>query len=363
MPSGRFGNLFEGVYGGRKVFLTGHTGFKGSWMSLWLQMLGAEITGFSLSYPSRPNHFSLLDLNFKSLFGDIRNGPALTEALAQCRPDIVFHFAAQPIVRASYENPVETYETNLLGTVNLLEGCRKTPGIRAVIIVTTDKCYENRETMRGYREDDPMGGYDPYSASKACAELAVSSYRRSFFSGGPLVASVRAGNVIGGGDWGRDRLVPDIMRAAGNNEKVTIRNAAAVRPWQHVLDPLAGYLQLGQKLFAGKRDFAQAWNFGPEQEDCTDVLNMVNSIRENWGKVQYQAISNPQGLHEANMLRLDCAKANNLLGWRGVWRTRVMIEKTVQWYRAFYETGKAVSREQLLAYLDDAENSGMAWAA
>lgn len=355
--------MFNGIYCNKKVFLTGHTGFKGSWMCLWLKMLGAQVTGYSLSCPGEPNHFSLLDLNMKSVFADVRSGPALTAAIAKCSPDIVFHFAAQPIVRTSYENPVETFETNVLGTVNLLEACRNAPGVRAVIIVTTDKCYENREWIWGYREDDALGGHDPYSASKACAEIAASSYRRSFFSGGTLVSSVRAGNVIGGGDWGKDRLVPDIMRAAGGNERVAIRNAAAVRPWQHVLDPLAGYLQLGQKLLEGQREFAGSWNFGPGLDECHDVLKIVNMIRENWGRVKFEIEANPRSPHEANTLKLDCTKANTVLGWRPVWGTPVMIRKTVQWYRSFYESGKAVSNEQLLAYIDDAENSDMAWAA
>lgn len=355
--------MFKGIYSNRKVFITGHTGFKGSWMCLWLKMLGAEITGFSLSYPSRPNHLSLLDLNLNSIFADVRNGTDLTEAVARCKPDIVFHFAAQPIVRTSYENPVDTFETNVLGTVNLMESCRKTPGIKAIIIITTDKCYENREWVWGYRENDALGGHDPYSASKACSELVVSSYRKSFFSEGPLVSTVRAGNVIGGGDWGKDRLVPDIMRAAGNNLPVTIRNAAAVRPWQHVLDPLAGYLQLGQKLLEGNREFAGAWNFGPPMDGCANVLGVVEMIRENWARVKYQIEASPQSPHEAKILRLDCAKAYALLGWRPVWRTPAMIRKTVQWYRSFYETGRALSSEQLLAYIDDAETNSLAWAA
>lgn len=363
MPSGRYGKVFNGIYQNRKVFLTGHTGFKGSWMCLWLKMLGAELTGYSSSFPSEPNHFNLLDLKINSVFADVRNGPDLAGAMARCRPDIVLHFAAQPIVRISYENPLETFETNVLGTVNLLEACRKTPGIRAVIIVTTDKCYENREWIWGYREQDALGGHDPYSASKACAEIAASSYSRSFFTDGPLVATVRAGNVIGGGDWGRDRLVPDIMRAAGNNELVSIRNAAAVRPWQHVLDPLAGYLQLGQKLLEDRREFASAWNFGPGLDDCHNVLKVVSMIKENWGRVKFEIEANPRNPHEANTLKLDCTKANTVLGWKPVWSTPVMIRKTVQWYRSFYESGNAVSSEQLLAYIDDAVNSDLAWAA
>jgi CDP-glucose 4,6-dehydratase len=361
--------MFNNIYTKKKVFVTGHTGFKGSWLCKWLEMLGACVTGYSLQPPTQPNHFELLDLKIDSILGDIRNFDDLNIAFKKCKAEIVFHLAAQPLVRQSYKNPTETFETNLIGTVNLLEACRQAQSVKAIVIVTSDKCYENRESHWGYRENDPMGGRDPYSASKGCAELATASYRKSFFAVDSyskthqtLIASVRAGNVIGGGDWGEDRLVPDIMRAASKREKVLIRNPQATRPWQHVIDPLAGYLLLGQHLFVGKKDFSGAWNFGPEDRGHKDVLTVVKELQSYWPAIDFEIETGGRDLHEANLLKLDCSKAHAKLGWRPIWNNTEMLEKTVRWYREFYESDRVRSREQLSAYIKDARGQRISWA-
>ena len=361
--------MFNDTYRKKKVFVTGHTGFKGSWLCKWLEMLGACVTGYSLQPPAQPNHFELLDLKIDSIFSDIRNSDDLNTAIVKCKAEIVFHLAAQSLVRQSYKNPTETFETNLIGTVNLLEACRQAQSVKAIVIVTSDKCYENREWHRGYRETDPMGGHDPYSASKGCTELATASYRRSFFSidaysktHQTLVASVRAGNVIGGGDWGEERLVPDIMRAARKREKVLIRNPRAIRPWQHVLEPLSGYLLLGQQLLERKKDFSGAWNFGPEDRGHKDVLTVVKEAQNYWSAIDFEIGPIDRDLHEANLLKLDCSKAHDKLGWRPIWNDTEMLEKTVRWYREFYESNRVISREQLAAYTNDARGHGISWA-
>jgi CDP-glucose 4,6-dehydratase len=361
--------MFNDIYKEKKVFVTGHTGFKGSWLILWLLDLGAQVAGYSLETPTEPNHYNLLSLPVESILGDICDFPKVRESIQSFAPDIVFHLAAQSLVRRSYRDPVGTFETNVIGTVNLLEACRQIDSVNAAVIVTSDKCYENRDRISGYRETDPMGGHDPYSGSKGCAELVTASYRRSFFSvedyqetHQTLVASVRAGNILGGGDWGEDRLVPDIVRAASRNEKVLIRNPQAIRPWQHVMEPLAGYLLLGQQLLEGKKDFAGAWNFGPVERGHKEVLTVVKELQSYWHAIDFEVESGGRDLHEADLLKLDCSKAHDKLGWRPIWNNTKMLEKTVQWYREFYESGRVLSREQLTAYTDDARGQGISWA-
>jgi CDP-glucose 4,6-dehydratase len=360
--------MFNDIYRQKKVFVTGHTGFKGSWLVLWLLNLGARVMGYSLEPPTQPNHYDLLSLPVESILGDIQDLPRVNQSIQSFQPNIVFHLAAQSLVRRSYGDPVGTFETNVIGTVNVLEACRQTDSVRAAVIVTSDKCYENRDPISGYRETDPMGGHDPYSASKGCAELVTTSYRRSFFSvedyqktHQTIVASVRAGNILGGGDWGEDRLVPDIVRATSRNEKVLIRNPQAIRPWQHVMEPLAGYLLLGQKLLEGKKDFSGAWNFGPEQRGHKNVLAMVKELQSYWPSIDFELKSDERNLHEADLLKLDCTKANVELGWRPIWNDTEMLEKTVQWYREFYESGRVLSREQLAEYTNDAKEKRMSW--
>jgi CDP-glucose 4,6-dehydratase len=361
--------MFGNVYKGKKVFVTGNTGFKGSWLALWLLNLGARVVGYSLDFPTDPNHHEILDLDFESTVGDIRDIAKLRKAIAFYQPDVIFHMAAQSLVRRSYDNPVETFETNVMGTVNVFEACRRTDSVEAIVNITSDKCYENQEWVWGYRENDPMGGYDPYSASKGCAELVTASYRKSFFSLEEyqkshqiLVASVRAGNVVGGGDWGDDRLVPDIMRAAGQNEKVIIRNPQAIRPWQHVLEPLAGYLLLGQRLLEGKKEFSGAWNFGPTNEGHRNVLAVVRELQKHWSNIDYQIAINEKNPHEANLLKLDCSKAHAKLKWKPAWDSSTTFAKTAQWYKEYYESTPVCSEKQLTEYIADAKRNQISWA-
>jgi CDP-glucose 4,6-dehydratase len=361
-------NLFGGIYSGRKVLVTGHTGFKGSWLSLWLSLLGADVTGFSLEPDTNPNHISLLNIKMNSIIGDIRDKKLVYDTVKNYQPDIVFHLAAQPLVRKSYKMPHETFETNIMGTVNLFEACRAAESVKAIINVTSDKCYDNKEFTYGYREDDPMGGFDPYSASKGCAELITSSYRNSFFNVSDygkkhnmLLASCRAGNVIGGGDWSEDRLIPDIIRSASKNKPLNIRNPYAVRPWQHVLEPLSGYLFLGQKLLEGKPEFAGAWNFGPNQESNVAVKEVVETAKLSWGQINYETQSDPYQPHESGFLKLDCSKANNELNWKEVWNIGMAIEKTIKWYRIFYKNKMTLTESNLIEYIEDAENKKLAW--
>jgi len=324
---------------GKRVFLTGHTGFKGSWMALWLQQMGANVTGFALAPPTSPALFEVARVadGMTSIIGDIRNAQTLEEALVDTDPEIVIHMAAQPLVRASYDDPVGTYATNVMGTVHLLEAVRKAPGVRAVCVVTTDKCYENREWVWGYREDEAMGGYDPYSNSKGCAELVVSAYRRSFFSDGssPAVASGRAGNVIGGGDWAVDRLVPDILRAVAEDQKVLVRNPLAIRPWQHVLEPVGGYLVLCQALWNDPEAAAQAWNFGPRDDDAQPVQWIVEQMCSLWGENAGWTRDESVQPHEARYLKLDISKARAGLRWQPRWSLGEALDRIVAWHRAW----------------------------
>jgi CDP-glucose 4,6-dehydratase len=362
--------MFNTIYHCKRVLITGHTGFKGSWLALWLLQMGAKITGYSLQPPTNPNHFELLKLNINSVVGDIRDADKLKQVFKEQQPEIVFHLAAQAIVRLSYQNPVETLTSNILGTVNVLEAARSIGSVRAIINVTSDKCYENHEWLWGYRENDALGGYDPYSASKGCAEIVTGCWRNSFFNlknygktHSTLVASARAGNVIGGGDWASDRLLPDIMRAVNQNEKVRIRNPQATRPWQHVLEPLSGYLRLGQKLMEGRKEFAEAWNLGPSEEENVAVGELVQQVKKIWPKVDYETDLITDQLHEAGTLRLDCSKARSGLQWHPVWDSKNAIKKTTEWYQTYYENGNILSAEHLGCYIDDAKNKKMTWTA
>ena len=356
-------SAFGGVYRGRRVLLTGHTGFKGSWLALWLHALGAKTTGLALAPESSPSHWNLLGLDMVDDYRiDIRDAIAVRNAVMDAAPEVVFHLAAQPLVRRSYREPLLTWATNVMGTVHVLEACRLQPSVRSIIVVTTDKCYENLEWEWGYRENDRLGGHDAYSASKAGAELVVASYRNAFFNGpsGPLVASARAGNVIGGGDWSEDRLIPDLVRAITANTALEVRSPAATRPWQHVLESLSGYLCLGQQLIEGRREFAQAWNFGPDLEANRTVGEVLTLLQAAWPAVNFQVTCNPQP-HEANMLHLDSAKARHQLGWRPVWSLNEALNAAAEWYRAQAEGGAIISEQQLQTYLTAAKKAGLAW--
>lgn len=324
---------------GKRILLTGHTGFKGSWMSLWMQSMGAQVVGYALSPPTNPSLYEVAEVSkgMTSVFGDIRDLGALQAVFAEHRPEIVIHMAAQPLVRSSYQNPVETYSTNVMGTVNLLEAVRNTPGVKAVVNVTTDKCYENREWNWGYRENEPMGGYDPYSNSKGCAELVTSAYRSSFFnvSGhaqhGVAVATARAGNVIGGGDWALDRLIPDMLGAFEQGRLVDIRHPHAIRPWQHVLEPLRGYLTLAERLYEEGPAFAEGWNFGPNDEDAKPVGWIVEQMAALWGGDAQWQIDMGTHPHEATYLKLDISKARSRLDWHPALRLNAALALIIDW--------------------------------
>lgn len=355
---------FGGTYRGRRVLLTGHTGFKGSWLALWLKTLGAQTTGLALAPDSVPSHWDLLGLDLDDRRIDVRDVTAVAAVVRAVAPDIVFHLAAQPLVRRSYRDPLETWSTNVMGTANVLEACRLQPGVRAIVAITTDKCYENREWERGYCEDDRLGGHDPYSASKAGAELVVASYRNAFFNqqGAPLLASARAGNVIGGGDWSEDRLIPDMVRAIVGRTTLEVRLPDATRPWQHVLESLSGYLCLGQKLIEGKSEFAQAWNFGPDAGDNRCVSEVLSRLKAAWPALDWKVTAKQQP-HETNLLYLDSAKARQRLSWRPVWSLDEGLGETAKWYRAYIENRSVISLSQLHAYTAAARLAGLAWAA
>ncbi len=354
--------LFGGAYSGRKVLVTGHTGFKGSWLCLWLTTLGAHITGLALAPDTEPSHWTLLDLNgVRDLHVDLGNGAAVRQTLEEIRPEIVFHLAAQPLVRRGYREPLLTFDTNVLGLVHLLEAARNAHSVRALVNVTTDKVYLEQATGTGYREDHPLGGHDPYSTSKACAELVTECYRKSFLGNeGTRVATARAGNVIGGGDWSADRLVPDLVRAASTGEVAQIRNPGAIRPWQHVLEPLSGYLQLGQKLLAGDQ-VEGAWNFGPAADATLPVQDLVSRMQAQWPGLRSAYHPGPHP-HEAKVLQLDCSKAAQKLAWRSIWNADETLRRTVQWYRAYYERGQLRSDEDLREYVNAAHAAGLEWA-
>jgi CDP-glucose 4,6-dehydratase len=360
-------DLFSGIYKNKTVLITGHTGFKGSWLAYWLQQMGAYVVGYSLEAPTNPNHMELLNIDIASIIGDIRDGNKLNETIEKYKPDIVFHLAAQALVRFSYENPIETYETNVMGTLKLFEACRNN-NVKAIVNITSDKVYDNKEWIWGYRENDPMGGYDPYSSSKGCADLLATSYRNSYFNSkdykiahNTLLATCRAGNVIGGGDWAKDRLITDIMLSVLQGKTVSIRNPKATRPWQHVLEPLSGYLHVGQKLLEEKVEFADAWNFGPSDEGSISVERVVKNVKQYWDKINYEIHQDPNQLHEANLLKLDCSKAHVLLKWKDVWDSEMTFEKTVRWYRTYYEVNRILTEEDLNCYIQDAIKKHLEW--
>jgi len=324
---------------GRRVFLTGHTGFKGSWLCLWLQSMGAQVIGYALAPPTNPSLFDIADVasGMTSVIGDIRDLSKLQAVITEHQPEVVIHMAAQPLVRYSYQNPVETYSTNVMGTVNLLEAVRNTSSVKAVVNITTDKCYENREWAWGYRENEPMGGFDPYSNSKGCAELVSAAYRSSFFNAnnyvqhGVAIATVRAGNVIGGGDWAQDRLIPDILSAFEQGRKVAIRNPHAVRPWQHVMEPLRGYLMLAERLFERGPTFGEAWNFGPNDEDAKPVEWIVKEMALIWGADAQWTVDSGEHPHEAHYLKLDISKARSRLDWYPALRLNDALALIIEW--------------------------------
>lgn len=353
---------FGDIYQSRKVLVTGHTGFKGSWLSLWLAELGANLHGLALPAETNPNHWDLLNLNISEDLTDIRDYAAVASCLEQTQPEIVFHLAAQPLVRRSYRDPLETWSTNVIGTANLLEACRQTPSVRVIVVITTDKVYENKEWPWGYREADRLGGHDPYSASKAATELVVASYQKAFFSdtSAPLLATARAGNVIGGGDWSEDRLIPDLVRATQAGTSVEIRSPQATRPWQHVLECLSGYLLLGQKLLEGHREYAEAWNFGPATASNQPVARVLAQLKTYWPELQWHMATLPQP-HEAHLLYLDSSKAMKQLNWLPVWTLEESLAATAHWYSAYRAEQNTISREQLSAFVAAAAATKLCW--
>jgi CDP-glucose 4,6-dehydratase len=354
--------MFEDFFKNKKILITGHTGFKGAWLSLLLNKLGAKVYGYALEPPTKPSLFveARIGALVESFIGDVRNLDYLQDVMQKAKPEIIIHMAAQPLVRDSYKSPVETYEINVMGTVHVLEACRTTSSVKAIINITTDKCYENREWHWGYRENEPMGGYDPYSSSKGCSELVTSAYRSSYFNPKSFqehkvaLASARAGNVIGGGDWASNRLIPDFIRAISKGEEVEIRSPFAIRPWQHVLDPLIGYLTLAEKLYKEGAKYGEAWNFGSDDRESKNVEWITSTICDLWGEgASYSIDTNPQP-HEANYLKLDCSKAKAELGWTPKWDIYSTLESIVEWNKSFLkeENMRNVTEEQINNYLN-----------
>lgn len=356
-------DVFKGVYKGKRVLVTGHTGFKGSWLSIWLHEMGAKVIGVSLDPYSERDNYVLSGIGTKinaDIRADIRDGVRIKQIFADYQPEIVFHLAAQPLVRLSYEIPVETYETNVMGSINIMEACRISDSVKVVVMITTDKCYENKEHIWGYRENEPMGGYDPYSSSKGAAEIAINSWRRSFFN--PVdygkrhhisIASVRAGNVVGGGDWAKDRIVPDCIRALETENPIEIRSPKAIRPWQHVLEPLSGYLLLASKMLHDPIKYCEGWNFGPRTDSITSVWDVATMLAKYYGKGELKDVSDPNALHEAKLLMLDISKAKFLLGWEPRTNINQCCELTADWYKR-YKQGSVYDLcvEQIITYLN-----------
>lgn len=360
--------LFSGIYRNKKVLITGTTGFKGSWLALWLQELGAEVLGFSLPANTTPSHFNLLNLSMQNIYGDIRDLQILKKTFQDFQPDIVFHMAAQALVLPSYADPIETYTTNVTGSLNIYEAARSTPSVKAIVSITTDKVYENKEWDWGYRENDRLGGYDPYSSSKACMEIMTSSYRNSFLNlkdfGNKhhiLLATARAGNVIGGGDWAAQRLIPDIARSTSAGQTVVVRNPHSTRPWQFVLEPLAGYLNLGKKLLEKDTFFAQAWNFGPSEPAEWSVEKVLLYAKTVWPSLHYK-VDAAEKSHEAKLLKLDCTMAQKYLAWQPIWTTEETLKHTMNWYKNFYENDNLCTQQDLKAFVSSAIDKKLDWA-
>jgi len=365
-------NLFNNIYEGKRVLITGHTGFKGSWITLWLKQLGAEVIGYSLEPHTNPSLFKILNLEKEiiHIIGDIRDEKKLKRTFQEYKPEIVIHMAAQPLVRYSYVNPKETYETNVIGTLNVFEAVRETDSVKVVINVTSDKCYENKEWVYGYREIDPMGGYDPYSSSKGCAELLTSAYRNSFFNPEDYgkthkvaLASVRAGNVIGGGDWAEDRLVPDCIKALLKKDTIYIRNPDAIRPWQYVLEPLSGYLWLGALMWQNPTKYCEAWNFGPNDDDILTVKEFVEKVIKIWGDGSYQ-VNPSRTFHEAKLLKLDISKAHFYLKWKPVYNVDTALIETINWYKEYFNNRDNIYEYTLLQlqnYIKKAKEKKLIW--
>jgi len=362
--------MFQNAFQGRRILVTGHTGFKGSWLTRWLLELGAEVTGLALAPDTNPSLFTLLGLQGQIRHHelDIRNAEQVTRVVGECRPEIVFHLAAQALVRLSYQEPKTTWDVNVGGTINLMEAIRTLGGVRACVVVTSDKCYENREQVWGYRECDSMGGYDPYSSSKGATELVVASWRRSYFQewAATHLASARAGNVIGGGDWSTDRIVVDFVKGITIGRPLVLRNPMATRPWQHVLEPLSGYLALAERLFREDgHKVAEGWNFGPADGNVVTVETLARALVAAWGEGEVQIDQESNHPHEAGLLKLDCSKARSLLGWHGVWDFPETVRRTVDWYRGLHtgEDPDRLTREQIVAYQATAAQANLPWTA
>jgi len=354
--------MFKNCFAGKRVLITGATGFKGSWLTLWLQALGAEVTGYSLEPDTTPSHWSLLELQVDHVNADVRDEKMLSSVIERVSPHLIFHLAAQPLVRASYNEPVQTWATNVMGTVNLLNASRGLSSLLGIVVITTDKVYDNPENGAPFNENEPLGAYDPYSSSKAACELVVESFRKSFFTdGAPIVASCRAGNVIGGGDWAKDRLIPDIVKSTINGSPLDIRYPKAVRPWQHVLDSLSGYLCLAQKMVEDDKSVQGAWNFGPRLQDNYSVEDILTTMKSFWPELTWN-IQQGKPLHEATLLRLNCEKAQSQLYWQPVWDFSDTARYTALWYQNYYANGHVSSKEQLKQYQQDAHRKGVVWA-
>lgn len=350
------------IYQHKKVFITGHTGFKGSWLTAFFDHLGIENHGYSLAPETTPNHFSLLEKEEHGSFANILDKEKLNNAVAGVKPDVIFHLAAQALVRPSYTDPVNTYETNVIGTLNVLEAARNCPSVKAIVLITTDKVYENKEWDKPYNETDVLGGYDMYSSSKACCEILINSYRNSFFNLADyglkhnlLMASVRAGNVIGGGDWSADRLLPDIVKATSQNEKVQIRNPLSVRPWQHVLDCLYGYILIGARLLNGEKEYAESWNFSPYSKEAKNVEQVAAIAKNSWSDIDIEFGKAPDNFHEAGLLILDNSKAIIRLGWKPLWNTEEAIQKTIEWYKSYYQQQRVLTSQNIAEYLKNVQ--------
>ena len=357
--------MFGGVYNSRRVLVTGHTGFKGSWLCKWLEILGAEIAGYSLAPFTNPNHFELSNLKVKSYIHDIRDYDLIRKVMGEFKPEIVFHLAAQPSVLESYNNPLDTYSTNVMGAVNVLEASRHTDSIKSVVVVTTDKVYKNNEWNYCFRENDELGGHDPYSASKASTELVTESYIKSFSKTNtdmPLISSARAGNVVGGGDWTENRIIKDAVVAASKDKKVLIRNPNSSRPWQHVLEPLSGYLLLGQHLHQRNFDIVGSWNFGPALSANLTVKDLVQLMGEQWDKVVGECHIDSNAKHEAQSLMIDSTKARSVLGWKPIWDIKKTVQYTIEWYRMYLEENFVITDEQIKRYLNTAKENKLVWA-